>query len=172
MILDLLSAGRRSTKGRTAEVVAQVLSDQNLLKTLVHATIHPALPLRGRAAQAVKAISDEQPDWLIPYKEFFLEDLSEIEEWEVRSSYCMILPRLPLTNIERTKQVKLLKSFLNDESSIVKTCSLQAMCDLALQQQDLYNEVVVLIDRHTQNGTPAMRARCRKLIKVLNNARQ
>jgi len=44
---------------------------------------------------------------------------------------------------------------------------MQALADLAMRDELLLARVVPLIDRLTQTGTPAMRARGRKLLKQL-----
>jgi hypothetical protein len=55
--------------------------------------------------------------------------------------------------------------YLSDESSIVKTFSMQALADLAARDGRLLAQVMPLIQRLTQTGTPAMKSRGRKLIK-------
>ena len=54
--------------------------------------------------------------------------------------------------------------YLSDPSSIVKTCAMQALADLARQAPELRaNELAILQDL-TAHGTPAMKARGRKLL--------
>jgi hypothetical protein len=64
-----------------------------------------------------------------------------------------------------------LLSYLEDRSSIVKTCALQGLADLTRQNASLLPEVVDLLNIHSRSGTPAMRARGRMLLKQLESAR-
>jgi hypothetical protein len=53
---------------------------------------------------------------------------------------------------------------LQDRSSIVKTCALQALAELAVDDSSIRHEVTELLRQSTRNGTPAMKARSRKLL--------
>src|SRR5260370_27140346 len=57
--------------------------------------------------------------------------------------------------------------YLEDKSSMVKTFSMQALADLAAQDEQLLEQVAPLIERLTRTGTPAMKSRGRKLLKQL-----
>jgi hypothetical protein len=54
--------------------------------------------------------------------------------------------------------------YLADGSSIVKTFSMQALADLAEQDESLLDQVTPIIERLTRTGTPAMRSRARRLL--------
>jgi hypothetical protein len=59
--------------------------------------------------------------------------------------------------------------YLEDESSIVRTFSMQALADLAVHDARLRSQVTPLIEGLTKTGTPAMRSRGRKLLGQLGN---
>jgi hypothetical protein len=65
----------------------------------------------------------------------------------------------------------ILLSYLEDRSSIVKTCALQGLADLTRQDASLLPEVVDLLNIHSRSGTSAMRARGRMLLKQLEPVR-
>ena len=46
----------------------------------------------------------------------------------------------------------------------MKTCALQGLADLAATDTALREELTRLLRHHAKAGTPAMRARCRKLL--------
>jgi hypothetical protein len=48
---------------------------------------------------------------------------------------------------------------------IVKTCAMQALADLAFTDAKLKSQIRPLLEELTQIGTPAMRARGRKLLR-------
>jgi hypothetical protein len=53
---------------------------------------------------------------------------------------------------------------LEDRSSIVKTFALQGLADLAQNDSAIRPGVVETLRKATRNGTPAMKARSRKLL--------
>jgi hypothetical protein len=78
-----------------------------------------------------------------------------------------MLPRLRLTPKERNHAVAILFDYLEDKSSIVKTFAVQSLADFARQDWGLRARVVPILTHLTDTGTPAMRSRGRKLLKVL-----
>jgi hypothetical protein len=78
-----------------------------------------------------------------------------------------MLPRLRLTSKERARAVSILVDYLEDESRIVRTCAMQALADLAVQEPRLRGRVVPPLESFTATGRPAMRTRGRKLLRAL-----
>ncbi len=78
-----------------------------------------------------------------------------------------MLARLPLTETEEVTVVNLLLGYTNDRSSIVKTMSMQALADIALRSHRLLPEIKQHIEELSIIGTPAMKARSKKLLKSL-----
>jgi hypothetical protein len=62
-----------------------------------------------------------------------------------------------------------LKSYLEDRSSIVKTLALQGLAELAQDDAGIRFEVVEILHEATRSGTPAMKARARKLLLRLRH---
>ena len=76
-------------------------------------------------------------------------------------------PRLRLTVRERHRAAAALHRHLNDRSSIVKTSALQGLADLSRNDAELRAKVKQLLEDSEQSGTAAMKARARKLLKLL-----
>ena len=120
-----------------------------------------------RAADALEKISREQAIFLQSHTAHLLGLLAETTQQEVRWHLAVILPRLLLTDSERRRVAQILQSYLEDRSSIVKTFAMQGLADLTDQYASLRPTVVDLIRSLTRTGTPAMRARGRKLLQKL-----
>ena len=90
--------------------------------------------------------------------------VSQVEQQEVRWHLAQMIPRLDLTAAERHSALEILINYLDDESKIVKTFSMQAMADLALQDPGLRPRVIPTLEQLTKTGSPAMRGRGRKLL--------
>jgi len=167
-ITKLLREGDLRTKGRSEDVVKQALKRPELFKDVVAAILDDDPGVRMRAADAAEKISRIHPEWLKPHKKLFLRTISRIDQQEVRWHVAQILPRFELTGPERRTVVGLMKSFLTDESSIVKTFAMQALADIAIQDDRYLPEVTKIIDKLIKNGSPAMKARGKKLLVKLN----
>lgn len=63
--------------------------------------------------------------------------------------------------------MQILTGYLKDQSSIVRTFSMQALTDLAEKDARLRATVTPVIERLTATGTPAMRSRGRRLLRHL-----
>jgi HEAT repeat protein len=166
-----LEGGDRRSIGRSPEVVAAILADPAVLEPVIDAIADPDPLVRMRAADAVEKVSAVQPELLVPFKRRLLGDLAAIPQQEVRWHVAQMLPRLPLTSRERRRAATIAESYLDDRSSIVRTWAMDALAKLAMDDPELRERVVPLIRGLTETGTPAMRARGRRLLRTLSGAR-
>jgi len=97
--------------------------------------------------------------------------LAEATENKLRWCLAQVVTRLTLTVPECRRVAETLLSYLEDRSSIVKTCALQGLADLTRQDASLLPEAIDLLRIHSRSGTPAMRARGRMLLKQMESAR-
>jgi HEAT repeat protein len=163
-----LSGGDRRSIGRSEEVVADVLADPTLFDLIFDAITSDDPLIRMRAADAVEKITAERPDLLRPHKRRLLTDLAAIPQQEVRWHVAQMLPRLSLSASDRRQVADIVESYLDDRSGIVRTCAMQALAEVAVDDAELRARVVPLLRRLTRDGTPAMRARGRRLLAELD----
>ncbi len=161
----LQGTDRRSI-GRANEVVADVLDKPRLFRTVFAGLQSGNAVLRARAADAVEKITARHPEYLRPYRKALI-GLAACEQKEVRWHVAQMLPRIRWRAAERKRVVRILTGYLNDPSSIVKTFAMQALADLALQAPALLPTVRQHLRELTATGTPAMKARGRKLLRTL-----
>jgi hypothetical protein len=164
-LLASLTGGDRRSIGRSNEVVEKVLGAPELFGPLFEG-LQDANPIvRMRAADALEKVSARHPDWLTPYKDDLLRFLGLPEKREVRWHLVQMVPRLSLNDRERGETISILKGYLNDDSSIVKTSSMQAIADLVGTDERLHAETIRLFESLIREGTPAMKSRGRNLLK-------
>ena len=120
--------------------------------------------MRMRAADAAEKVTRKNPQLLQPFKKELLGLMADAGQQELRWHLAVMIPRLPLTSWERQRATSLLNSYLEDRSSIVKTFALQGLADLAQVDPSLQFRVVEILREVTRNGTPAMKARSRRLL--------
>ncbi len=166
-ILRLLEGGDRRTIGRSDEVVPLVSKDTELFPELI-AGLWSADPLiRMRAADAVEKVTRTRRELLQPYKGELLGLMVETEQQELRWHLAAMVPRLQLNPKQRNLATSLLIGYLENRSSIVKTFALQGLAELAQDDPSLRPGVIEILREATRNGTPAMKARSRKLLARL-----
>jgi len=183
-IRSVLTTGRhRISSGRTAEVVELVRANPRKVGQLLECLWDDEPCVAMRAADALEKLTRLRP--LIPdpvrlsilksvqdsWKAPLIGLLAEATENKLRWCLAPVVPRLALTVSESRRVAEILESYLEDRSSIVKTCALQGLADLTRQDGSMLTEVIDLLNIHSRSGTPAMRARGRMLLKQLESAR-
>jgi hypothetical protein len=162
----LVGTDRRSI-GQANEVGALVLREPRRFAELIGFLWSDDPVVRMRAADAAEKISLQRPRLLAPFKAELLGLLLEAEQQELRWHLALMIPRLTMTKKERQRAAEGLRRYLEDRSSIVKTFAMQGLTELASVEQSLLPEVREILADAERAGTPAMRARARKLVKTL-----
>jgi len=169
-LLLSLSGGDRRSVGESNRAVSAVLENHELIDFLFQGLETSDPVLRMRCADAIEKVTAKLPALLVPYKERLLQRLSNIKQQEVRWHVAPMLARLPLTEGEEGAVVNLLLSYTNDRSSIVKTMAMQALTDIALRNRRRIPEIRQHIEELSVIGTPAMKARSKKLLALFSQA--
>lgn len=166
-LIKKLSGGDRRSIGKSEDVVSEVLADSRLFAPLFECILVADPLVRMRAADAVEKITRLRPDFLKPYKTRLIGKVAEIDQQEVRWHVAQLFSRLELNGSERRKVVLILNEYLKDGSRIVKTCSMQALADIAGKDNRLRPSIVRQIEILSRDGSPAMRSRGTKLLARL-----
>jgi HEAT repeat protein len=169
-ILDKLKGGDRRSIGRVDEVVAEVLDNTTLFDDLFSGLQHDDPLVRMRSADAMEKITARYPEYLDPYKTTIIEEVAPIDQQEVRWHVAQMVPRLDLRETEVNEVFDILLGYLDDDSKIVKTFSMQALADLAQQHPELIPQVTQILEEQTRTGSPAMKSRGRKLLIMLRSS--
>ena len=170
-ILTLLEGGDRRTIGRSDQVAAIVSKDRSLFPNLIAGLWSEDPLVRMRAADAAEKVTREHGELLQPHKKELLGLMAETTEQELRWHLAAMVPRLVLTAKERQLAISRLTGYLEDRSSIVKTFALQGLADFALHDPSIRPTVIETLHQASRTGTPAMRARSRKLLLRLEKER-
>ncbi len=165
--LDELSGGDRRSVGRAPEVARWALDQPARLAEIVEGLLGEDVIVRSRCAHVIDAVSKTRPELVEPFKKQLVDDATSIEQWEVREQMCKAIPRLTLSRQEVAAMRAVCMSYLDDRSSIVRACAMQALVDLLRFDPSHEDDVREVIGTLTEMGTAAMRARGRKLLKQL-----
>ena len=168
-VINMLEEGDLRSVDRVSEVISLVADQPGLFPEVIRAMAHSNPGIRMRASDAVEKISRTKPEYLHPHKEFILKHVSGSEQQEVRWHLAQIVPRLELSQKERSRVAEKLFAFLNDPSKIVQTNSLQALVDLAWEDDDLFPRVRDAVETLADEGSPAVSNRAGKLFLELDD---
>jgi hypothetical protein len=167
-IRAILAEGRRTQgAGRAFDAAVMVLEEPRLSRQLIECLWDEDEGVAGRAADALETVVGEHPQVSQPWKEALLGLLVESRAIKLRWHLALIVTQLKLTPPECRRVADVLRDWLDDRSSIVKTCAMQGLAELTLQDSSMKDEVLDLLRAITRSGTPAMRARGRHLLKQM-----
>jgi len=168
-IVTMLKGGDRRSIGKSNHIAKLVLSNPQRFPELVECLWDEDPIVRMRAGDAAEKVTVTRPELLNPHKRELLGLLDEAEQIELRWHLALMVPRLSLSGPERARAAAALQRYLEDSSSIVKTCALQGLADLARQDSNLRGPARRVLEESLLSGTAAMKARARKLLKVLQS---
>jgi hypothetical protein len=168
-IADLLSGGDRRSLGRADGVAAMVMDNPRLFPELLAGLWSDDRLVRMRAADAAEKVTRKNPELLRSRKKEMPGLMAEAGEPELRWHLALMVSRLTLNAAERQVAISLLIGYLEDRSSIVRTFVLQGLAELAFKydDDDLRSQVIEILRQAIRGGTPAMKARSRKLLRQL-----
>jgi hypothetical protein len=168
-LLQKLQGGDRRSIGKSEDVVADVLSNPALFSVVFEAMFGSDSLVSMRAADAVEKITLEHPEYLRPHQAKLIREAARIVQQEVRWHLAQLVSRLTWSKVRLRQWVKILRSYLTDESRIVKTFAMQALADIAQQDGSFRARITRLIEELTRTGSPAMKSRGRKLLAMLKS---
>ncbi|WP_196260934.1 hypothetical protein [Pelagibacterium limicola] len=171
--LNQLAGGDRRSIGNAGLVTQQVLSNPAKLAEIVNGLSAADPLIRMRCADVAEKVSAIHPEWLWPHKKTLLELAASATQQEVRWHLAQMLPRLPLGPAERRAAVRTMFDYLNDTSKIVKVFAMQALAELVQDDPAHRGRLKEVLADTLQTGSPAMKARARKLLgRLIGSARE
>lgn len=166
-LIAQLRGGDRRSIGAVPQVVARVLANPSLFAVVFDGISDPDPLVRMRCADAVEKITVLHPEYLGRYAKRVIELAEAAQQQELRWHLAQLLSRLKLNQRERRRVARTMSAYLTDVSKIVKTCAMQTLADIAAEDPELRSPIVQRLQQLTGTGSPAMRARGRKLLARL-----
>ncbi len=117
-----------------------------------------------RAARTLKKISERDAGALYAWRKALLKEAFRAVDVRVQWNLSIVLGRLPLRGADKAVAVELMFERLLDRSGLNRTMAMQALMDLSERDAGLRARVLPVVRESLEGGTPAMRARARKLL--------
>ena len=167
-IRDMLALGRhRLDPGQARKVAELLLADPRKISQLIECLWDEDPGIANRAADALERATYHQPKIAQPWKEALIGLMAEAQQNKLRWNLAMLVPRLQLSVTDARRAAAALRSYLDDEGSIVKTAAMHGLTMLTKHDPELLSQVIDMLRILSRSGTPAMRARGRILLKRL-----
>ncbi len=163
VLIRLLSSADRRTVAGVDDAIARVERDPSLFRVLVRGVGNKSDVVRMRCADAIEKLSRTHAEWLKPHRAALLR-AARVPQPEIRWHMAQLMPRMGLTPAQRAEAYEILLDYLADKSSIVKTFAMQGLADLSEQDPRLLKRTMPLLEKLARTGTPAMRARGKRLL--------
>ena len=119
-----------------------------------------------RAARTLKKIAERDSGALYAWRKALLKEAFRAVDVRVQWNLSIVLGRLPLKGADKGLAVELMFERLRDGSGLNRTMAMQALMDLSQEDEGLRARVMPIVRQSLEGGTPAMRARARKLLGV------
>jgi hypothetical protein len=166
-IREMLLPGKRLEAGSACEVAALLLKNPRKTGQVLECLWDEVPGVANRAADALERASSRQPGILTSWKEALLDRMLDASENKLRWNLALTIFRAPLSKGEAQRAAAILRSWLDDKSSILKTCAMHGLAGLTRWDAALLPEVMDMLRLLSRSGTPAMRARGRILLKQM-----
>ena len=169
---ELLTPGKRLDRGYTCEVAALMLENARKTGQVVECLWDEDAGIANRAADALERASGRRPEILRRWKDALLDRMLDAGENKLRWNLALMIYRTPLTATETARAAAVLRSWLDDKSSIVKTSAMHGLAGLTRWDKSMLPEVLDMLRILSRSGTPAMRARGRILLKRMEAGKE
>lgn len=171
-IRKMLAGGSRLAVGGVPELAELLFKQPRKTAKVIECLWDEDAGIANRAADALERASDIAPQLLEPWKDALLDRIADATENKLRWNLALMIPRIELTAQETERAAAVLRTWLEDRSSIVKTSAMHGLAGLCRWHPKLLPEVLDTLRLLSRSGTPAMRARGRILLRKLESGRE
>lgn len=164
-LFQKLSGGDLRSTGRANEVAAEVEAAPSLFAELFNGLYENDPIIRMRSADVIEKVTRDKPELLLGFNSKAISIMELSEQQEVCWHMAQIASRLKYSDEEERKIVKVLKKYLRHKSKIVRVSAMTSLVDFAEKNKLLLNDVIDIIKKQIAHGSPAVKARGRKLLQ-------
>lgn len=168
---ERLTGGHPNSLGNTVEVVDEVLGDQRKLEELFNCYFSEDEVVRLRTSNAMKRVMKVESEWLVPYLDRLLEDISQIDQASAQWTLAQLFAGLDsyMSDAQLVKAKTVVKRNLETSDDwIVLNASLQTLGDWARRDEALKEWLKPHLGRLSKDSRKSVANRARKIQKLLS----
>ena len=162
----MLTGGHHNSLGRTVEVVDMVLADSAHLQELYNCYFSEDEVVRLRTSNAIKRVAQAEPEWLIPYFDGLLNDISQIDQastqWTLATLFQILVGYM--SESQRVQAEAILKRNLAEHKDwIVLNTTMQTLAEWAKDDEMLKSWLLSHLERLSSDTRKSVAKRAKKL---------
>ena len=165
-----LSRGHPNSLGNTVEVVNEVLANAELLEDLYQCYFSSDKVVRLHTSNAIKRISQQHPEWLIPYIDRLLTEVATIDQPSAQWTLAQLMQTLHsyLTPEQQQRATDVLKrNLMHANDWIVLNHTTQTLANWAEEDTGLRDWLRPHLKRLWEGPRKSVANRAKKLSNLL-----
>lgn len=168
---SMLSGGHANSLGRTLEVVALVLDDAGRLSALFDCYASADEVVRLRTSNALKRIARERPEWLLPWLDRLLEQVSKIDQASIQWTLATVFLLLEsaMNPQQKAGASAIMQANLENYNDwIVLNTTMETLAKWALDDPRLKNWMLPRLRQLAKDKRGSVRRKAVKMTALLN----
>jgi hypothetical protein len=162
----MLTGGHPNSLGRTIEVVEAVFADPPRLLNLYQCYFSVDAVVRLRTSNAIKRISREKPEWLVPYIDRFISEISTLDQASAQWTLAELFETLAsfMSETQRNNAKNILKRNLENSTDwIVLNNTMETLSEWAMTDASLLIWLSPHLERLSQDSRKSVAGRAKKI---------
>lgn len=166
----LIEGGKSNSLGRASEVIESVLKDDSRLGELYACLFEKDAWVRMRAADALEKICRVHPEWLLPYVDKFLDELSSSSQPSIQWHLAQMYRQVDLSPKQKARAIDWLKRLIstNQTDWIVAANTMDTLVQFTKDGSVSTPETIKLLKIQQTHKSNAVVKRAAKLLAELN----
>ncbi len=164
----MLTGGHPNSLGRTIEVVNLVLADQSRLEALYSCYFSSDEVVRLRVSSGLKRVCREHPEWLVPYVDRLIRDISKIDQastkWTLAQLFGMLKTQMSPAQIQKATEI-MKRNLRESDDWIVQNTTMQVLFDWSEGNQPLREWILRVLEKMLDSKHGSVAKRANKLLQ-------
>ncbi len=164
----MLTGGHPNSLGRTIEVVNLVLADKSRLEALYSCYFSSDEVVRLRVSSGLKRVCREHPEWLVPYVDRLIRDISKIDQastkWTLAQLFGMLKTQMSPAQIQKATEI-MKRNLRESDDWIVQNTTMQVLFDWSEGNQPLREWILRVLEKMLDSKHGSVAKRANKLLQ-------
>jgi hypothetical protein len=168
---EMLTGGHPNSLGNTVAVVGVVLDDKKRFDELYQCYFSDDEVVRLRVSSAMKRICKERPEWLVPYLDKFLHDISKINQASTQWTLAQLFLWLEneMNQTQKDHAINVMKHNLeNSKDWIVQNTTMETLTIWSKEDSDLKKWLVPRLNKFEKSDRKSVAGRAKKMLAMLS----
>jgi len=167
----MLTGGHPNSLGRTIEVVETVFNDRKRLDELYNCYFSDDEVVRFRTSNAIKRVSREKPNWLVPYIDKLIDVISKIDQasaqWTLANLFETLSTDMTPVQMEKAKEI-LKRNLESHDDWIVLNNTMQTLGTWASEDKKLKEWLGPHLEKLSNDSRKSVSGRAKKMTVKLS----